>query len=151
MTDRRHVTLLATIAASLSLGVTTGVFASESISRVLKPEDKIEAPKRSYHALSNPVIIRVENSDAMVQMRVAFSSMDDRTSIAVKRQDAAISSAVMIDMTEAGPAIIGGDLDKKAIRSRIRHVTEDVIRGGGTSPIIEDVYLTDFLILNFYS
>lgn len=144
------------IIASLSGWVFAGFYVSSysAARQSVLPEhsngstsDKPNRRYRAYHSFDTPFVINVRNSDLSVQLRVALSFRNALAYESVRERDPAVRSAIIVALTELGPGIVSGSIDKRTIKSTIRLAVKHDLEPLGICPMIEEVYLTEFLVV----
>ncbi|TCM00514.1 flagellar basal body-associated protein FliL [Sphingomonas sp. PP-CC-3G-468] len=102
---------------------------------------------RTYYVFDTPFVINVRDSELSVQLRVALSFRDALAYEGVRERDPAVRTAIIVALTELGPGIVSGSVDKRTIKSTISQAVKHDLKSLGICPMIEEVYLTEFLVV----
>lgn len=149
----RPMAMIAFGIAAVGVGGTIGVYVADSnaTAKIASPRSTtVKNRKRSpdnYYAFDVPFVINVPDSVVSVQMKLAVGAADQNAFHLVRSHDPAARSAVIVSLSDLGPGIVEHRVTRNQLKVNIKQAILSSLLQSKDKSVIDDVYITEFLIV----
>lgn len=99
-----------------------------------------------YYAFDPPVIVNIKDTDALMQVGLSVSTHFASVNEALKSDDPALRSAILLALADAPQDMAMSDAGKEQLLARIVPALNAQLRKDGFTAGVEQAYFTSFIV-----
>ncbi|MGK6324157.1 flagellar basal body-associated protein FliL [Sphingomonas sp. DT-51] len=135
----------------VGFGAASGVFLSrDGVAARVEAEVRPNAPAvpqmTQFYAFDPPLLVNIKDTDAVLQAGVSVSTRDPAVMDALKRDDPALRSAMILAFGDASEAADMSDAGKQQLLTEITGAINRQLAADNLPAQVEAAYFTDFVV-----
>ncbi|MEH3040363.1 MAG: flagellar basal body-associated FliL family protein [Sphingomonas paucimobilis] len=100
----------------------------------------------TYYSFDPPLTLNVKNSEAVFQVGISLSTHSPETNDALKNDDPALRSAIIMALADVTGEIAEDDAGKRQMLSKIQAAVNQQLRKDGYNGAVDGAYFTSFIV-----